>query len=89
MLCGETVAVYCEHTDTLCGQNEEVYVLKQVVHIVTTGLETVNDVTDSLCVQALSLALTHLPKYSGNVFTVQKLCNFISDKHKLKYILEE
>jgi hypothetical protein len=41
-LFGETVAIYCgnhtEHTDTLCGQNAEFSVLKQVVHIVTTGL---------------------------------------------------
>jgi hypothetical protein len=32
MLLGETVAVYCEnhteHTDTLCGQNEEFWCVK-------------------------------------------------------------
>jgi hypothetical protein len=42
MLFGETVAVYCEnhteHTDTLCGQNAELLMLKRVVHIVTSGL---------------------------------------------------
>jgi hypothetical protein len=42
MLFGETVAVYCEnhteHTDTLCGQNVEFYMLNQVVGLVTTGV---------------------------------------------------
>jgi hypothetical protein len=36
MLFKEAVAVYCE--DTLCGQNEDFSVLKQVVHVVTTGI---------------------------------------------------
>jgi hypothetical protein len=47
MLYGETAAVYCEnhteHTDKLCGQNAGLYI-KQVVHIVTTGLWTVSRV---------------------------------------------
>jgi hypothetical protein len=42
MLFGETVGVYyenhMEHTNTLCEQNVEFSMLKQVVHIVTTGL---------------------------------------------------
>jgi hypothetical protein len=42
MLFGETVAVYCEnHTklsNTLCGQNVQFIVLKQVVRRVTTVL---------------------------------------------------
>jgi translation initiation factor IF-1 len=42
MLFSETVAVYCEnrteHTDTLCGRMQSFSKLKQVVHIVTTGL---------------------------------------------------
>jgi hypothetical protein len=50
MLFGETVAVYCEnhteHTNTLCGQNAEFYVLKQAVHIVTAGLYMVNVIRD-------------------------------------------
>jgi translation initiation factor IF-1 len=41
MLFREIIAVYCEnhmeHTNTLCGQNAE-FMLKRVVHIVTTGL---------------------------------------------------
>jgi hypothetical protein len=45
MLFRETVAVYCEnhmeHIDTLCGQNVEFSMLKQVVHIVTIGLQSV------------------------------------------------
>jgi hypothetical protein len=40
MLIKETVSVYCEnhmdHTNTLCGQNAEFIMLKQVVYIVTT-----------------------------------------------------
>jgi hypothetical protein len=43
MLFGETVAVYCEnhteHTDTLCGKNTEILMLKQMVYIVTTLLK--------------------------------------------------
>jgi hypothetical protein len=39
MLFRETVAVYCEnhkeHTNTLCGQNAELLMLKEVVHMVT------------------------------------------------------
>jgi hypothetical protein len=42
MLFGETVAVYyknhTEHTDTLCGQNAEISMLKQVLNIVTTAI---------------------------------------------------
>jgi hypothetical protein len=38
----ETVSIYyenyTEHTDTLCGQNAESSMLKQVVHIITAGL---------------------------------------------------
>jgi hypothetical protein len=45
MLCGETVAVYCEncaeHTDTLCGQNTKSCILKHVVYIMTNGFKTV------------------------------------------------
>jgi hypothetical protein len=46
MLFRETVAVYCEnhteHTNTLCGVECRVFVmLKQVVHIVTTGVQRV------------------------------------------------
>jgi hypothetical protein len=45
MLCGETVAVYCEnrteHNDTLCGKNAELRCINQVVRIVTTALYTV------------------------------------------------
>jgi hypothetical protein len=40
MLFREAVAVYCEnhteHTNTLCGQNAELLMLKQVVHTVPT-----------------------------------------------------
>jgi hypothetical protein len=46
MMSRETVPVYCEnhteHINTLCGQNAE---LKQVVDLVTTGFEGVDDVT--------------------------------------------
>jgi hypothetical protein len=39
MLFKEIIAVYCEnhneHVNTLCGQNAEFLMLKQVVHIVT------------------------------------------------------
>jgi hypothetical protein len=47
MLFRETVAVYCEnrteHTNTLCGQTEEIFsVFKRVVHILTTRLYRVN-----------------------------------------------
>jgi hypothetical protein len=42
MVFKETIAVYFEnhkkHTNTLCEQNAELRSLKQVVHIVTTGL---------------------------------------------------
>jgi hypothetical protein len=42
MLFGETVAVYCEnhteHINTVCGQNAEFSVLKNVVYIITAGL---------------------------------------------------
>jgi translation initiation factor IF-1 len=42
MLFGGTVSVYCEnhteHMNTLCGQNAEVLMLKQVVRIVTSVL---------------------------------------------------
>jgi hypothetical protein len=33
-LCSEN---YTKHINTLCGQNEELLIVKQVVHIVTTG----------------------------------------------------
>jgi hypothetical protein len=42
LLFGETVAVYCEnhmkHTNTLVGRMQSFGVLKQVVHIITSGL---------------------------------------------------
>jgi hypothetical protein len=43
MLFGKMVAVYCEnhteHTDTVCvGRMQSFSMLKQVVHILTTGL---------------------------------------------------
>jgi hypothetical protein len=38
MLFKETVAVYCESLYTPCGQNTHSSVIKEVVHIVTTGL---------------------------------------------------
>jgi hypothetical protein len=43
MLLAETVAVYCEnhteHTDTPCGQNTEICMLKQVVRIEPLAFE--------------------------------------------------
>jgi hypothetical protein len=46
MLFKETVAVYCEnhkeHINTLCGQNADVNMLKQVVHIATTKFYRIN-----------------------------------------------
>jgi hypothetical protein len=45
MLFGETVAVYSEnhteHTNTLCERNVGFSMLKQVVHLLTTGLKGV------------------------------------------------
>jgi hypothetical protein len=42
MLYSERIAVFSEihtkHTNTLCGQNEELVNVKLEVHIVTTGL---------------------------------------------------
>jgi hypothetical protein len=42
MVFGEIIAVYSEnhtkHIYTLCGQNTDYWLLKEVVHIVTTGL---------------------------------------------------
>jgi hypothetical protein len=42
MLFRETVAVYCENrkerTDTLCEYYSDFSMLKQVVHIITTGI---------------------------------------------------
>ena len=39
MLYKEIIAVCSKiHTNTLCGQNVELFNVKQVVHIVTTGL---------------------------------------------------
>jgi predicted Zn-dependent protease with MMP-like domain len=42
MLFRETVVVYCENHTENTGQNAEFGILKQVVHIITTGLERVN-----------------------------------------------
>jgi len=46
MLHRETIAVcsliYTKHTNTLCRQNVELLNVKLVVHIVTTGVQTVN-----------------------------------------------
>jgi len=46
MLYRETIAVCSEihtkHTNTLCGQNEELLNVKLVVHIVTTGFRGLN-----------------------------------------------
>jgi hypothetical protein len=42
MLYGEIIAVcsqiHIKHTNTLCGQNVELFIVKLAVHIVTTGL---------------------------------------------------
>ena len=42
MLCMEVIAVcsqiHTKHTNTLCGQNVELLIVKLAVHIVTTGL---------------------------------------------------
>jgi hypothetical protein len=53
MLFKETVAVYCEnpteHTNTLCGQTEEIFsVFKRVVHILTTRLYRVKETMEKI-----------------------------------------
>jgi len=61
MLYGEIIAVCSEihtkHKNTLCGQNVEFLNVKQVVHIVTTGLQRVKSVikTCQCCIGKKSL----------------------------------
>jgi hypothetical protein len=47
MLFREIIAVYCEnhteHINTLCGQNAESLMLTQVVYILTSVLQSVNE----------------------------------------------
>jgi hypothetical protein len=45
MLYREIIAVCCEintkHINTLCGQNVELFTVKLVVHVITTGMQKV------------------------------------------------
>jgi hypothetical protein len=63
MLCREIIAVcfeiHTKHINTLCGQNAELLNVKLAVHIVTTGLYRVMNVTaNQLAVQNATLAVT-------------------------------
>jgi hypothetical protein len=78
MLFRETVAVYCEnhmeHTDTLCWQNAEFGVLKQVVHIVTTGPSNVKH-SSSIVAPIISMGMCLSDKASpsnGSVYLLIK-----------------
>jgi hypothetical protein len=61
MLFGEIIAVYCEnhteHTNTLCGQNAEFWILKQMVHIVTNGFQRVKVEQSKWIIHCLFLSL--------------------------------
>jgi hypothetical protein len=67
MLFRETVAVYCEthteHTDTLCGEKLSL-ILKQVLFIVTSGLQTVKEV----------IQLSDMKNRSNNVYVNAEGC---------------
>jgi hypothetical protein len=67
MVFGETVAVYCENhterTDKLCGRMQRFSVLKQVVHIVTTGLEMVIMIFPTMP-RLSKRSLSYEPQYS-------------------------
>jgi hypothetical protein len=84
MLCGETVAVYCdnrtEHINTLCGKIlggllQEYFVLREAVQMFTTVLEKVSMKTGAAecsCRHEASSLNTHvlqdLPPASGEIW---------------------
>jgi len=59
MLYREIIAIcsqiHTKHINTLCGQNVELLNVKLAVHIVTTGLQIVNPLTDSAVFRHVSL----------------------------------